>query len=208
MRNLLAFLCAIVMLFTLAACGNSGQGTATVSQPATSSQSSSSTPSSSDTSNSSGSGNNISETKTSTFGISHTEFIKALKGNYKNFPDEPSSQRTFEDGGTYTQYVYTVDDCINVQCFETSDGKLYSVIVMADSSQFTSADQAHDLGSLEAIIVGLFEPDSTMLDKVDADLDIANAGLTEGTANNATGSIAIFSYFVSSGIATLTVDSK
>ncbi|WP_040663883.1 hypothetical protein [Oscillibacter ruminantium] len=140
-----------------------------------------------------------------TFGVSYTGLLDVLKESHTGFDAEPETHvMQTTDGVSLNQYIYTADDFISVQFYETETNELQSVIVMAKYADMTS-DQAKTLGSFFALITGAFEPDASTLNDIDKKLDIANAGFASGTCNLASGTLADYMYIVDNSSAMVTI---
>ncbi|WP_312611327.1 hypothetical protein [Oscillibacter sp.] len=210
MKKLLSLALALLMVASLAACGSSPNGSASSSPSVSQTENQSATGSNSADADSATASaavpsQNDSVQKLPTFGVSYTGLLDVLKESHTGFDDEPviNTMQT-SDGIMLNQYVYTADNFISVQFYETEDNELQQVITIASYAEITE-DQARNLGAFFALITGAFEPEPDVLKQIDTKLDIVNSGFTSGTCNLASGTLADYMYVVDNSSAMVTI---
>ena len=203
-RRMHLFLVSAIAL-TLTACGGSG-GQA------------SSTPASSPTPTVSTTASPIPDTTVEevVFNTTVDEVIRVLAANVEDTvsvspldvtpdvePQEPVGRLVA--GNSYGYNIYDGAALIIVDSNQSK--KVQSISVFVDTDKLTN-DTAYDLGCYQATLVAMFEPDETTLEKVDAELNIANSSFSEDNIYFSTGTIAEYTYTITDGIAILTIDPK
>lgn len=209
MKKILSLALALLMVASLAGCGASPTGSSSTSAASQSAQQSATGNNLADASSAEASTSVNSQIDSAqdlpTFGVSYTGLLDVLKESHTGFDLEPDIRiMQTTDGITLNQYVYTADDFISVQFYETEDNELQQVIAIALYSDITE-DQAKTLGSFFALIIGAFEPEPDVLEQVDTKLDIVNSGFTSGTCNLASGTLADYMYIVDDSSAMVTI---
>lgn len=153
----------------------------------------------------------LSELNTETvFPITSAEFADDMHTNIEAFSTEPALAMVNVDKNNVKtlQYAYNVYDWIDVFCYEAEVGQLKSVTLITSTDKITDTDRAGEFGGTLASLISYFEPDESTLAQVDADLDIVNQFLTEGTMNFASGSIAEYMYMVNDKTIMLSITPK
>lgn len=200
MKKILAIALCAVLCFSLASCGTPTSGT---SQPP--SETPSENPTSSPSQDVLSSEEPSAEIKS--FHAQASNFIDTLTTVYDGTLSDPEELDNSEEEPNISVKVYSVGDYANLYCYENDlNGELTKVTLYASLKNVDTTEKAKSLGSLQAIVVAMMEPDDDMLTEVDADLDIANSGLTAGTLNFATGSIASYMFFVDDSLSMLIID--
>lgn len=194
------------LCFTLAACGE---------QPSNTPASSSSAASSSISSSSSADSSQPAATPSSlaTFGSSHEAFLEAIKPSIQNqyptlFSEEPSVQE--HDASEVTpaamSYSYPVGNSGALVLFDEKDSQeLYEVFL---SFQVGKEDETsiQQIGFIQGILFSALEPDETMRQQIDQQLNTSN--ISEDAVTLASGTVADWTYLVDGTSISLMVTAK
>ena len=70
------------------------------------------------------------------------------------------------------------------------------------------ADKGETFGAYAAVLINNLESNNDISAAIEAKLDIANSGFTDGTVNMAEGSEASFTYMVVGGVAMLLISAR
>lgn len=150
-----------------------------------------------------------------TFSISASELIDAMAESFKGsgyvnaFIAEPAVAETDETAfGKAITYTFQVCDGVQcVICEAKADEKVYSVFLVGDTSKM-QADKGETFGAYAAVLINNLESNNDISAAIEAKLDIANSGFTDGTVNTAEGSEASFTYMVVGGVAMLLITAR
>lgn len=194
--------------------GNARYNTLTVA-PSTQSNSSANAgsdaqSSASDASAKSGSDSDI-ETKAPSawFNCSFNDYLVQMAKAYDGFPQNPkTSDGKYDDGSKYTQYMVSIKNCISIQGFETSKGKLYDFMILSDANDIKNAGLEGPFDRVMLATETLFEPSEDSFAKISDKLNTTDAGypsLEDGTSCVVDGSAAEFSYSVEDGFVSFTI---
>ena len=126
-------------------------------------------------------------------------------------PNAFASEPTIEEDqdallGNTVSYTYEIvpgASCTIYSIKETNE--VYSLLVYINFAKLSKEDVPAASFYLGLLVSG-FEPDSTKIDQIHADLDIVNA--TGDTVNIASGTIADYTYVISQSTGMLLIDAK
>lgn len=205
MKKKLSLLLIPAMALSLTACGSSGAQTSSTPTPS---------PTTTITATPSPSADSFIEEVV--FDTTVEEVISVLatnvEGNASVSPLSITPETMYSESsgiavaGTY--YSYVIHDGFSVNILDSAQtGKVQSVSVIASTNKLTK-DIAHDLGCYQAVLVAMFEPDQSKWEQIDADLNIANASLSEDNIYFSTGTVADYLYTISDGITMLMISPK